>query len=67
MSELTLESTAGKPKWVNVDDLSNGGRLLIRFDPGENLRIKGATFKVIRVQLDPPMLVLVPAEKGKKP
>jgi hypothetical protein len=55
-----LESTFGTQKWVNVDDLSDGGKLLTNFEPDEKVYVKGSAFRVVRVQLEPPLLALVP-------
>ncbi len=54
-----------KPKWVNIEKLSSGGKLLVGFEPDEVVRVKGARFMVTRVVLDPPLLTLVPLEEGK--
>lgn len=66
MKQPILESTLGMSKWVNVDDLSEGGRLLISFEPGEKVRIKGSMFRIVRVQLVPPLLVLEPCRSWRR-
>lgn len=57
-----MDEDMGKQKWVIVDELSPGGKVLTNFEPGETVRVKGFKFKVTRIVLDPPQIVLEPQE-----
>lgn len=54
--------TAGRDKWVAVDELTAAGKMLTNFEPFERFLVKGTMFEVQAVQLDPPLLGLVPVD-----
>jgi hypothetical protein len=59
----------GRPKFVNLAELSTSAKRLTKFEPSEIVLVKRVKFKVRAVLLDPPVLVLAPvspAPEGKQ-
>lgn len=59
---MILIQEHGVEKWSNITYLTPGGTQLINFEPGEVVKIKSVEFRIQTIQLEPPILLLVPLD-----